>query len=559
MNAPDLIEVVAVEGDRILVDVVDLGSTAGPPGPAGPQGATGDSGPIGPQGVQGPIGPAGPQGIQGDPGPIGPTGTQGPAGATGDAGPAGPQGVAGVPGPKGDPGTDGATGPAGPAGPIGDAGPQGPQGDIGPKGDTGPQGAQGSTGATGQIGPQGVPGPQGVTGATGPAGPQGDVGPAGPQGNVGPTGPQGPQGATGLTGPQGPKGDTGATGPQGPIGPQGPAADTSTLVKKAGDTMTGTLTVNASVGLMSTGQVQLRNNILFQKSDGSANMGYLSSDPTNGLGFLNAAGTAWNFNVTDAGNIGIRGTMTCTGAASHSSDVILATPTANQYSPWLRLTAQGYAAVFIRMNAAANPPCVEFYNNAITARNMTLDDNGNMTLRAALSVGANLGAYGTITSYIQGGGSGQLALQNPGGGQFYMRGRNGGGYEWVNNAYNAVVAWMPDDGSLFVKSLTQTSDYRLKTNVQSIDPADALARVMRIRAVDFEWISDGRASRGFIAHELADAEPVAVTGEKDAMTTGPDGSDVVAPQGIDQTPIIADLVAVVQSLTARVAALEAKA
>lgn len=43
-----------------------------------------------------------------------------------------------------------------------------------------------------------------------------------------------------VVGPVGPKGDK---GDQGPIGPQGPAADTSNLVKKSGDTMSGNLTM----------------------------------------------------------------------------------------------------------------------------------------------------------------------------------------------------------------------------------------------------------------------------------------------------------------------------
>ncbi|ACC72556.1 collagen-like protein [Paraburkholderia phymatum] len=143
MSTPDQIDVVVVEGLRIVVDVTDLGSTAGPPGPPGPAGE---------QGEQGPAGPAGSQGVQGDPGPEGPQGPQGPAGATGDAGPAGPQGDTGAQGVKGDTGADGPMGPAGPAGPkgdTGDAGPRGIQGDPGPQGAAGATGAQGPKGDTG--------------------------------------------------------------------------------------------------------------------------------------------------------------------------------------------------------------------------------------------------------------------------------------------------------------------------------------------------------------------------------------------------------------------------
>jgi len=105
----------------------------GPPGPQGdpgPQGAPGVSdipGPEGPEGPEGPAGPAGPAGPQGAASTV-----PGPAGPAGDPGPPGPQGPAStVPGPAGPPGADGAVGPPGPQGdpgPEGDTGPQGPAG-----------------------------------------------------------------------------------------------------------------------------------------------------------------------------------------------------------------------------------------------------------------------------------------------------------------------------------------------------------------------------------------------------------------------------------------------
>jgi hypothetical protein len=65
---------------------------------------------------------------------------------------------------------------------------------------------------------------------------------------------------------------------------------------------------------------------------------------------------------------------------------------------------------------------------------------------------------------------------------------------------------------------------------------------------------DGSDGAGFIAHELAEYIPLAVTGEKDAVNE--DGS--IRPQGVDYSKIVVHLVAAVQELTARIAALEAK-
>lgn len=88
----------------------------------------------------------------------------------------------------------------------------------------------------------GVPGPAGPPGPAstvpGPPGADGVPGAAGATGPPGPGGPQGPAGADSVVpGPQGP------AGPAGAQGAPGTPADTATLVKKAGDTMTGFLTI----------------------------------------------------------------------------------------------------------------------------------------------------------------------------------------------------------------------------------------------------------------------------------------------------------------------------
>jgi hypothetical protein len=64
----------------------------------------------------------------------------------------------------------------------------------------GPIGPQGPQGVAGPQGPQGVPGPTGSIGETGPEGPEGLRGPAGPPGEKGDTGDQGIQGVPGTPG-----------------------------------------------------------------------------------------------------------------------------------------------------------------------------------------------------------------------------------------------------------------------------------------------------------------------------------------------------------------------
>jgi len=82
---------------------------------------------------------------------------------------------------------------------------------------------------------------------------------------------------------------------------------------------------------------------------------------------------------------------------------------------------------------------------------------------------------------------------------------------------------------------------------------------MQCRPVSFTWKATGAPGRGFIAHELEDVEPDAVTGQKDAMMPDlmdPEGPLVPDYQGVDNSYLIPDLVATVQGLLARVAELE---
>jgi hypothetical protein len=106
-------------------------------------------------------------------------------------------------------------------------------------------------------------------------------------------------------------------------------------------------------------------------------------------------------------------------------------------------------------------------------------------------------------------------------------------------------------------SYVTSSDYRLKEQVQPM--TGALAKVAALKPVTYKWKVDGSDGQGFIAHELQEVCPDAVTGEKDAVDE--DGNPKY--QGIDTSFLVATLTAalqeqqaLIQSLTQRIAALE---
>jgi len=104
----------------------------------------------------------------------------------------------------------------------------------------------------------------------------------------------------------------------------------------------------------------------------------------------------------------------------------------------------------------------------------------------------------------------------------------------------------------------------------------ASARVLALKPVNFEWISDGTRVDGFLAHEAQAVVPEAVTGTKDAMmdeeyevtpaVLDADGNEtkpavmgtrsVPDLQGIDQSKLVPLLVASLQEALARITALE---
>jgi hypothetical protein len=99
-----------------------------------------------------------------------------------------------------------------------------------------------------------------------------------------------------------------------------------------------------------------------------------------------------------------------------------------------------------------------------------------------------------------------------------------------------------------------SSDYRLKTNIEPLTAA--LARLLQIPVHRFNWLADPAAPKvdGFLAHEAQAIVPESVTGHKDEV----DAEGKPVHQGIDQSKLGPLLVAAVQELAARVAALEAK-
>jgi len=192
---------------------------------------------------------------------------------------------------------------------------------------------------------------------------------------------------------------------------------------------------------------------------------------------------------------------------------------------------------------------------ALNSANLLFYAGGN-TERARITSGGQLilRSYGTPTDtdfvfqLFADGTVGGIAVQtNQTGSRTAIRFRNP----------NGIVGQIETSGSN--TSYGTSSDYRLKEDIQPM--TGALVKVAALKPCTYKWKADGSNGQGFIAHELAEVVPDAVSGEKDAVDE--DGN--IKPQSIDVSFLVATLtaglqeaVAMIEELKAKVAALEAK-
>src|SRR6185312_10013879 len=88
------------------------------------------------------------------------------------------------------------------------------------------------------------------------------------------------------------------------------------------------------------------------------------------------------------------------------------------------------------------------------------------------------------------------------------------------NPNSTQYTFYESGNATFGGTLTQNSDYRIKTNVQTIEPRTALNNVLALRPVTYDRTDtehDPLDHSGFIAHEIQEVLPNLVKGEKDAV------------------------------------------
>ena len=189
----------------------------------------------------------------------------------------------------------------------------------------------------------------------------------------------------------------------------------------------------------------------------------------------------------------------------------------------------------------ANAPVIFGTNNT---ERMRINSDGN------LNIGAAGGGVGKFSSH---GGSAPAGFFENNGTTEIMNISNSSNtsftaMRFIVNAFTTVVGSISCSTS--ATSFNTSSDYRLKNSVTPM--TSGLAAVSALKPVTYKWNADNSNGEGFIAHELAEIIPLAVTGEKDAV----DKDGKIQPQGVDYSKVVVHLVAALQELSAKNDALE---
>lgn len=176
-------------------------------------------------------------------------------------------------------------------------------------------------------------------------------------------------------------------------------------------------------------------------------------------------------------------------------------------------------------------PLVFGTNNTERAR---IDSSGNLLVGRTSTVG-----FGSTGVQVES--TGQLV---------FFRTQNSTVQTFYNFSSQAIVGTISIGTT--TTSYNTSSDYRLKHDIAPMQ--NALQRVAALKPVTYKWNADGSDGEGFIAHELAEVCPQAVTGEKDAVDA--DGKPVY--QGIDTSFLVATLTAAIQEQQAMIQSLQAR-
>ena len=236
--------------------------------------------------------------------------------------------------------------------------------------------------------------------------------------------------------------------------------------------------------------------------------------------------------IDSAGNSYFNGGNVGIGNSSPDSILHIEKPSGN--NTYLQIKQAGVESWQVGMTASST--ALSFLNSG--SERMRIDSSGN------LLVGGT--SYGASDSFSVSSGGNIVVARASGNGRTMVSFKNGGADVGLISTTNTATTY------------GTSSDYRLKENI--IEITGAIDRVNQLQPKRFNFIADADTTvDGFLAHEVQDIIPEAVTGEKDAV----DDEGNPDYQGIDQSKLVPLLTKAIQeqqelinNLTSRIEELE---
>jgi hypothetical protein len=243
------------------------------------------------------------------------------------------------------------------------------------------------------------------------------------------------------------------------------------------------------------------------KYNSAAARGYWIGSPASGImSFSNADGTE-RLRITDAGNVGI-------GTSSPGEKLEVANSSGSAY---FKLTAD-FGSTFIGMETfddslrilTAQSTPIQFYTN--NSERMRITSGGSVAI-GTTTTGYKLHVEATSANYA-------MLIKQAGGDASYQpltiwHAADSGNRRFIDFAISAAGN---NAGSINFNSSTgltmynTSSDYRLKSDIQDFNALDI---IKNLKPKKYKMLNANNKSIGFIAHELQEFFPQAVSGEKD--------------------------------------------
>jgi len=342
--------------------------------------------------------------------------------------------------------------------------------------------------------------------------------------------------------------------------------DTDRLIVDSTNNRVGIGTTSADAGLNIKQTADDAYQLKLEQYNATDGYGIICDMTDGALAFARYASSAYSerMRITAAGNVGIGTTspnyLTEIAGNGGGDTVTLALTNAGSDPARLRLNS-GHGNWSVG-NSITVADALEFRDESASSTRMLIDSGGGVLINTASAVGAG----GPRLSMAFNGSTTWLANTNDTNG-------TSGARHFTFHSSGSEVGRITTTTS--ATTYTTTSDYRLKENV--VADWDATTRLKQLNPVRFNFIADPDTTvDGFLAHEVQDIVPEAISGEKDAMrdeeyevtpaVLDEDGNEITPAvmgtrsvpdyQGIDQSKLVPLLVKTIQELEARITALE---